>query len=207
MKKFMRKAVAMICMLSISVGSAGMVVCATGENQQKSEYYEQYKKIVEEVSSDTDVELTLLSAEDFADEDWRTPDEFEKIVRAFATAEIAVDKNDDIADLVSETRYAVAASKNVSFTVEDTADIMIKIKADFSTQYHAERQYISMVSNISSSKATDTGTWQQTGSNYLLIDAGRTAQISVSGNLSYGGVSQEKIITVEFYCGATGGVS
>ena len=204
MKKFMRKAVAMICMLSISVGSAGMVVYAAGENQQKSVYYEEYKKIVEEVSSDTDVELTLLPAEDFADEDWRTPDEFEKIVKAFAMAEIAVNK---MADLVSETRYAVTASKNVSFTVENTADIMIKIKADFSTQYHAERQYISMVSNISSSKATDTGTWQETGSNYLLIDAGRTAQISVSGNISYGGVSQEKIITVEFYCGATGGVS
>ena len=191
MKKFMRTAVAMICMLSISVGSAGMVVCAADENQQKSVYYEEYKKIVEEVSSDTDV----------------TPDEFEKIVKAFAMAEIAVNKNDDMADLVSETRYAVTASKNVSFTVENTADIMIKIRADFSTQYHAERQYISMVSNISSSKATDTGTWQEMGSNYLLIDAGRTAQISVSGNISYGGVSQEKIITVEFYCGATGGVS
>ena len=137
MKKFMRTAVAMICMLSISVGSAGMVVCAADENQQKSEYYEEYKKIVEEVSSDTDVELTLLPAEDFADEDWRTPDEFEKIVKAFAMAEIAVNKNDNMADLVSETRYAVAASKNVSFTVENTADIMIKIKADFSTQYHA----------------------------------------------------------------------
>ena len=207
MKKFMRKAVAMICMLSISVGSAGMVVCATGENQQRLEYYEQYKKIVEEVSSDTDVELTLLPAEDFADEDWRAPGEFEKIVRAFATAEIAVDKNDDIADLVSETRYAVTALKNVSFAVGNSADIVIKIRGDFSTQYHAERQYISTVSNISSSKVTDTGTWQQTGSNYLLIDAGRTAQISVSGNLSYGGVSQEKMITVEFYCGATGGVS
>ena len=36
---------------------------------------------MEEVSSDTDVELTLLPAEDFADEDWRTPDEFEKIVK------------------------------------------------------------------------------------------------------------------------------
>ena len=207
MKKFMRKAVAMICMLSISVGSAGMVVYAAGENQQKSVYYEEYKKIVEEVSSDTDVELTLLPAEDFADEDWRTPDEFEKIVKAFAMAEIAVNKNDDIADLVSETRYAVATSKNVSFIVENTADVTIKIKADFSTQYHAGRQYISSVSNISSSKATDNGTWQQTGSDYLLLDAGRTAQISVSGNLSYAGVSQKKIITVEFYCSAAGGVS
>lgn len=207
MKKFMRTAVAMICMLSISVGSAGMVVYAAGENQQKSVYYEEYKKIVEEVSSDTDVELTLLPVEDFADEDWRTPDEFEKIVRAFAMAEISVNKNDDITDFASETRYAVATSKNVSFIVENTADVTIKIKADFSTQYHAGRQYISSVSNISSSKATDTGTWQETGSNYLLIDAGRTAQISVSGNISYGGVSQEKIITVEFYCSAAGGVS
>lgn len=103
MKKFMRTAVAMICMLSISVESAGMVVYAAGENQQKSVYYEEYKKIVEEVSSDTDVELTLLPAEDFADEDWRTPDEFEKIVKAFAMAEIAVNKNDDMADLVPET--------------------------------------------------------------------------------------------------------
>ena len=67
MKKFMRTAVAMMCMLSISVGSAGMVVYAAGENQQKSVYYEEYKKIVEEVSSDTDVELTLLPAEDFED--------------------------------------------------------------------------------------------------------------------------------------------
>ena len=207
MKKFKRTAVAMICMLSISVGSAGMVVYAAGENQQKSVYYEEYKKIVEEVSSDTDAELTLLPAEDFADEDWRTPDEFEKIVRAFATAEIAVNKNDDITDLASETRYAVAASKNVSFIVENNADVTIKIKADFSTQYHAGRQYVSSVSNISSSKAIDTGTWQQVGSDYLLLDAGRTAQISVSGNLSYGGVSQEKIITVEFYCSAAGGVS
>ena len=154
MKKFMRKAVAMICIVSISAGSAGMIVCAAGENQQKSMYYEEYKKIVEEVSSDTDVELTLLPAEDFADEDWRTPDEFEKIVRAFATAEIAVNKNDDITDLASETRYAVAASKNVSFIVENNADVTIKIKADFSTQYHAGRQYVSSVSNISSSEAT-----------------------------------------------------
>ena len=67
MKKFMRTAVAMICMLSISVGSTGMVVCAADENQQKSEYYEEYKKIVEEISSNTDVELTLLPVEDFAD--------------------------------------------------------------------------------------------------------------------------------------------
>lgn len=207
MKKFMRKAVAMICIVSISAGSAGMIVCAAGENQQKSMYYEEYKKIVEEVSSDTDVELTLLPAEDFADEDWRTPDEFEKIVRAFATAEIAVNKNDDITDLASETRYAVAASKNVSFIVENNADVTIKIKADFSTQYHAGRQYVSSVSNISSSEATGNGTWQQKGSAYLLLDAGRTAQISVSGNLSYSGVSQEKIITVEFYCSAAGGVS
>ena len=31
MKEFKRTAVAMICMLSISVGSAGMVVCAADE--------------------------------------------------------------------------------------------------------------------------------------------------------------------------------
>lgn len=207
MKKFARKMMAVICMLSLSMGLFGMTVCAAEEDQQRAVYYEEYKKIVEKISSDTGVELTLLPAEEFAEEDWRTPEEFERVIREFATAEIVVENSDDIMDLLSGVRSGVSASKNISFMVDGSVSTTIKIKASFTTQYSSGRQYISGVSSISSSKASGSGTWKQFGSDYILLDAGRTAQVSVSGTITYAGASANKLLTVEFYCGATGGIS
>ena len=208
MKKFARKMMAVICMLNLSMGLFGMTVCAAEEDQQRAVYYEEYKKIVEKISSDTGVELTLLPAEEFAEEDWRTPEEFERVIREFATAEIVIeDSDDDIMDLLSGARSAVSASKNVSFVWGSSVSTTIKIKASFSTQYSSGRQYISGVSSISSSKASGNGTWKQFGSDYVILDAGRTAQVSASGTISYAGASTNKLLTVEFYCSATGGIS
>ena len=159
MKKFARKMMAVICMLSLFMGLFGMTVCAAEEDQQRAVYYEEYKKI------------------------------------------------DDIMDLLSGARSAVSASKNVSFVWGSSVSTTIKIKASFSTQYSSGRQYISGVSSISSSKASGNGTWKQFGSDYVILDAGRTAQVSASGTISYAGASTNKLLTVEFYCSATGGIS
>lgn len=209
MKKTVKKAGAMICML-MALTVFGTTVCASsGEDAKKAEYYKEYQAIIQRLAGESEMEIGLLPASEFAEEDWRSPEEFEKMARQLMKAEIADCENEEVeGELLFAARSSVSAAKSKSFTWGDGAySCTIRVSASFKTQYNAGRQYISSVSSISSQKTGGVGTWSPIGSDYRLLDSGRTAEVTVSGQISYAGVYATKILPVEFYCNANGGIS
>lgn len=55
--------------------------------EQKKEYYKQYEEIVLKVNSEYDDDMELVPFEDFKQDEWVTPEEFENIVVDMATME------------------------------------------------------------------------------------------------------------------------
>ncbi len=208
MKKIAKRALSMICMLTLTTVS-GMSVCASSDaDAKKAEYYKEYQAIIERLSGEAELEIGLLPAEEFAEEDWRSPEEFEQLVRELIHADIASCDNEEVeGELPLAARSSVTASKSKSFTWGDSYNCTIKISASFTTQYNSGRQYISSVSAISSQKTSGVGTWTPNGSEYRLLDSDRTAQVTVSGKISYAGAYITKIMSVEFYCNSNGGIS
>lgn len=208
MKKIIKKAVSMICAVTVMAVSGMPASASSVTDAQKAEYYKEYQEIVQALSEESEMEVKLLPASEFTEEDWRSPEEFEEIVRQLISAEAVLceDENAD-GDLLIAERSTVPYAKKKSFTWGESSSCTIEISASFKTQLNAGRQYISSVSSIKSVKTSGNGKWEQIGSDYALIDSSRTAQVAVSGTISYAGVSATKLLTVEFYCDAYGNIS
>ncbi len=206
MKKIRKKVVSMICMATIMVASVMPVNAASVSDAQKAEYYKEYQEIVQALSEESGTEVGLLPASEFAEEDWRSPEEFEEIVRQLISAKAVLCENEEGEQYVA-ARSTVPASKSKKVAWSESLSCTIKISASFTTQLHGNRQFISSVSSIESEKTSGSGTWEQKGSEYELIDSARTAQVTVSGRITYSGATVVKLVTVEFYCSNTGTIS
>ncbi|MCK2157510.1 hypothetical protein [Exiguobacterium sp. 17-1] len=71
----------------------------------------------------------------------------------------------------------------------------------------AGRQFFSDVNSVTSKDTSSKGKWTQSGYSTVMIDGGRTYDISVGGKFSSNGVISTHNIPVEFYCSETGVVS
>lgn len=201
----MKKAAAMICMTVIMLTSVMPVSASSVTDAQKAEYYKKYQNIIQALSKEAGLEIGLLPASEFAEEDWRSPEEFEEIVRQLIEANSVLCENED-GELYVAEKSTVPFSKSKRFT-NDSLNYTVKISASFATQLYRNRQFISAVSSIKSEKTSGIGTWTPIGSDYALIDSARTAQVTVSGRISYAGAYVTKLVTAEFYCNACGKIS
>lgn len=169
----------------------------------KLDYYTQYQSIVEEVSKNTELDITLLPMEEFSDEDWKTPDEFRQFITDVANWNLTC------TDSSSMSRSSGSATKSVTVDA-DGHNYTISITGSFTTQYSSVHkcQVMSGITSISSKISGSTGTWTQTGYERSLIDGGRTYAITVSGTLKIGGATfSNKLAYCEFYCNAQGAIS
>lgn len=207
MRKIKNRIKMVICLLTASLLMISYPVYAADNMQQKEEYYKQYSKIVNRLSNETGCKIELLPMAEFTEKDWRSPEEFEKVVREFATSKFVLVGDENGTDWNMVSRSSVSASKNATKSTSDGYSYTVKISAKFNTQYSSGRQYISSVSSISSRLVSGNGTWTQTGSDYSLMDGGRTASVTVTGKATYAGASYTVRPTAEFYCSATGGIS
>lgn len=123
-------------------------------------------------------------------------------------AEIADCENEEVeGELPFAARSSVSAAKSKSFTWGDgTYSCTIRISASFKTQYNAGRQLyiVGKLHQFPENRRSWNleSHWQR-----LLPVSGRTAEVTVSGQISYAGVYATKILPVEFYCNANGGIS
>ena len=153
----------------------------------------------------------MISYPVYATDDMQQKEEYykqyRKVVREFATSKFVLVGDENGTDWNMVSRSSVSASKNATKSTSDGYSYTVKISAKFNTQYSSGRQYISSVSSISSRLVSGNGTWTQTGSDYSLMDGGRTASVTVTGKATYAGASYTVRPTAEFYCSATGGIS
>lgn len=212
------------------IGSLGMYTTAWGaekplDDATKAAYYAEYQKIVAEVAAETESDISLLPIEEFAEEDWKEPEEYRKFITAIANWNLDFD-----AEGISATEYEgemaqevidihnVANQNPADFTplvVEKQVNVKeqvhsspISVTGSFLTQYNdfTGRQEFSGLQEISSRAVDFREKWTQTGYEYQFIDCGRTCVVTLFGDLEFGGAIFPKTQKVEFYCSSTGGI-
>lgn len=170
--------------------------------QQKQEYYKQYKEIVEEINSgNPNATLELVPFEEYKSEDYVEPSEFEK----YATERASVNFVN-----ISESRIqprSTAYGTKTKDVSSNGAKVTITVKGSFETQYESyyQRQMFTRINSITSSASK--GSWSQTGYTPSLIDGGRTYSIIVGGKLTINGLISSHNVTVPFYCDSKGSIS
>ena len=170
----------------------------------KKAYYEQYVEIAKEVSKETELSISVLPMEEFAEEDWRTPDDFRKIITEIANWNLVCNEKSDV-----QTYSRASATKSTTVSA-DSKTFTLSITGSFETQLHpvGQRQVFSRVNSITSSISGRIGTWKQIGYESTVIDRGRTMAVTVSGQLTVAGVQfNNKLASVEFYCNENGVIS
>lgn len=194
----------MLSMVLVLVMGLPVAASAAGngalDEATKREWYEEYQKIIEEVSPESDFGLTLSLFEDFTEADWKTPEEFRAFAEAMANAHVEF-----ASELVTELRSTGSATKRAYITVENVK-YGIDITGSFTTQYSSGRQVFSGTPSFSS-KSAGSGSWSQIGSEWTYIDGGRTCSVTISGRFTIAGVSAIYLARTEFYCSAQGNIS
>lgn len=201
MRKNLKRISALLCVFSMMFSTI-LSVSAAEDHGVRAAYYEQYGEIVQRLSEETGTKITLLPAEEFEEEDWRTPAQFEEVLRSLVTGGYTVEQT-------ASERSSDKTTKEVSFSNGENS-YKISVTGKFETQYNStsKRQLFSSVSSITSKmSSTSRGTWDQNSYSAKKTDSGRTYQISVSGTVREAGTEFDKIVRVEFYCDSKGGIS
>lgn len=209
MKRLTAMMLAIATCLSLSV-SAFAAPSEAVESQQaavildeatKLAYHAEYQKIAEEVNEELNAYISVNPMEDFAENEWVTPEEFREIITAIASWNIVC------------TDTAMSARSMSSATKTDTIEISgksytIAITGRFSTMLVNSRQVFDGIDTITSEADSSVGTWTQTGYESALLDQRRTYSITVSGTFVVAGATFRNMLAeADFYCGATGVVS
>lgn len=163
----------------------------------KRVYYAQYVKIVKEVSQQSGIDIIVNPVQEFAEEDWKTPEDFRDLITEIAEWDIRCDASN-----VSKTKTAKVDADGKSFE--------IAVTGTFTTQYNSttQRQHFQSVDTITSKISSGSASWTQTGYEGQSLDAARTIAIYVSGTLKVAQATfRNKLAYVEFYCSDKGEVS
>lgn len=135
-------------------------------------------------------DVTLLAANQFADEDWVSPKRFQE--RAL--------------ERLKPLRVQTSLEWDSERTLERTQHGNdVRIMGDFETDFlkQSKRQRLSDVFSMTS-LAIDSGKWTQTGFSGTPIDAGQTMVVTVSGTYAKQGILTKHHITKEFHCSSVG---
>lgn len=185
----------------IMIGFGNFAVSISHENllndETKRAYYAQYVKIAEEVSQQSGIDIIVNPVQEFAEEDWKTPEDFRDLITEIAEWDIRCDALN-----VSKTKTAKVDVNGKSFE--------IAVTGTFTTQYNSttQRQYFQSVDTITSKISSGSASWTQTGYEGQSLDAARTVAIYVSGTLKVAQATfRNKLAYVEFYCSDKGKVS
>lgn len=101
---------------------AGKASASELTQKQKESYYNEYVSIIEETNSKYDKDLKIAPIQEFTQEDWKSPEEFKKIVTDMASQEwVPVPKGNDITPFASSvgtkrvTKYLSGVSVETLF--------------------------------------------------------------------------------------------
>ncbi|QSB11431.1 hypothetical protein JTI58_07285 [Lysinibacillus fusiformis] len=179
--------------------------------EMKKQYYKQYVKIIEEAMElKSGLNIAVGPIEEFEDEYWISPEEFEKNIQSWVKQHLATERERINNYLI--TPEPVITNEDGSTTKKTYMyfpDILrtVEVTGDFETQYNAsrKRQMFSSVENVSTKLIkTQSGTWKQTSYKTALIDDGRTFSIQIEGIFELNNAQFEKRFTIEFYCDENG---
>lgn len=204
LKKILLAFLAMVMM----IGSGSSVLAVSHENtlneETKQAYYTQYVQIAEEISKQSGIDIVVNPMEEFAEEDWKTPEDFRELIEKIANWDIRCNTS-------SASEVYSSASKTKTASLEaDGKTFEIAVTGTFTTQYNpnTERQHFWRVDSITSEISRSSATWTQTGYDYKWLDAVRTAGINVSGTLKVAQATfRNKLAYIEFYCSDKGKIS
>ena len=193
-------------MLVCVMAAGGFGTSALAEKKElddtvKQSYYAEYIKIAEEVGKKTGSEIQVLPMDEFAEDDWKTPKEFRKMVAALADGT-------DCTEFQKVRGSSVAAAKTAEIKAGGETCVL-SVTGSFYTNIHVHtgRQHFAGITSMTSELLGGSGTWKQTGFEYVSLDSDRTYGITVSGDLTAGGVKfVNKRAYAEFYCGANGNI-
>lgn len=188
-------------MLFCSVGVPANAAPDDVDEATKQKYYAEYVEIADEVGKQTGLDISVLPMSEFADEDWRTPEEFRSLITTIANWRIVCTEQNGIQPFstASATKNATVSASGLNYTIAVTGSFETNV--DGATG----RQHFTRINSITSSMQSGVGTWTQTGYESQSLDSARTYGITVSGRLTVGGaVFANKTAYVEFYCSSTG---
>ncbi len=164
---------------------------AKDQTTQHQRYYAAYEKIVQELNrTHENADITLLAANQFADEDWVSPKRFQ---------ERAIKR-------LKPLRVQTSLEWDSERTLERTErGNDVRIIGNFETELleQSKRQRLSDVFSMTS-LAIDGGKWTQTGFSGTPIDAWQTMLVTVSGTYAKQGILIKHHITKEFHCSSVG---
>ena len=164
---------------------------AKDQTTQHQRYYAAYEKIVENINrTHENADVTLLAANQFADEDWVSPERFQE--RAL--------------ERLKPLRVQTSLEWDSERTLERTErGNDVRIIGNFETELleQSKRQRLSDVFSMTS-LAIDDGRWTQTEFVGRPIDAGQTMVVTVSGTYAKQGILTKHHITKEFHCSSVG---
>ncbi len=208
MKKvsFVKAMLSMILVLAMGLPAAASAAGSGAlDEATKREWYEEYQKIIEEVSPESklgDFGLTLSPFEDFKEEDWKTPQEFRAFAKEMAGSYVEMKSGP-----AEEPLPEGSAAKRVYLTIQGV-DYGIDIVGDFYTQYETyQGRYVFSGTPSFTSLPAGEGFWSHIGMEAYLIEGGRTWSVTVSGRFTLGGVSKIYLARAEFYCDPQGNIS
>lgn len=169
---------------------------------QKNKYYKQYSVIIDTINKEhPEANLELVTKKDLKKSDWVTPKSFKRIAEDRVGLEFEPSFN-------VSAKAAVSKSKTKTINAQGTSvGIAITGLFDTALRESAGRQFFSDVNSVTSKDTSSKGKWTQSGYSTVMIDGGRTYDISVGGKFSSNGVISTHNIPVEFYCSETDVVS
>jgi len=164
---------------------------AKDQTTQHEHYYAAYEKIVQKINrSHENADVTLLAADQFADEDWVSPKRFqERVVKRLKPLRVQLSIYGDGQRALERTQ----GGKEVRITGNFETELLER----------SERQWFSDVFSMTSQGIND-GIWTQKGFDGTRIDAGQTMVVTVSGTYAKQGILTKHHITKEFHCSSVG---
>lgn len=193
-----------LCALPLDVQAANEEL----DVETKSKYYQEYLKIAETISQSENIPVRVIPMEEFQEDNWVTPEEFEDSISKTLDA-ITVSPATEAVVLSASSRSIASKTKNTSITINNS-NYSISITGSFNTQYNSTtgRQQFSSTSSITSSIG-GAASWNQSSYDSTFIDGNRTAVVYVTGYIRPIGSSTEyqRTCSVEFYCNENGSIS
>ncbi|MCM3006881.1 hypothetical protein [Priestia koreensis] len=187
-----------------STSKTAMTVKYEVTQKQKEAYYKEYGEIIKKVNeANPGKELTLVPFKEFKEEDWVTPEQFEKIAVKRVKMEFSLSKGNDneiySISTVTKTKSTTISSYGVSRS--------INVIGDFTTSYDQDRRrsFFVMCNSITT-KLEGTGSWSVSKIKKELTDNERTCAVTIIGEYGLNGISSSHRISQEFYCNADGSV-
>lgn len=172
------------------------------DQASKEILYEEYQTIAEQVADETGRDISLLPMEEFAPEDWQTPEDFRALLTEIANWKLTG------SFLAPEQPRSTSAERTATLEA-DGQEYKLTITGSFETAYNetSRRQHFSGFPSIESELSGSSVAWTQTGCEVYSLDDNRTYAVNVWGKLTISGaVFENQPAHAEFHCTANGAV-